>query len=138
MAEKSAISAAPRRRLFIVQIDVPRKLKKSKTIPQLKVQKVRKICYAAAGLSRYMLINVAPSSVLSITGALYLPLYFLCHSGGPSIQLLLSLSVFFLLSLFLSFFTFSCSIVLLFFLSLFSLSVSALSFSFSDTHTHGY
>ena len=41
MAEKSAISAVPRRHLFIVQIDVPRKLKKSKTIPRLKVRKVR-------------------------------------------------------------------------------------------------
>ena len=43
MVEKSAISAALRRRLFIVQMDVPRKF--SKTIPRLKVQKVRKICY---------------------------------------------------------------------------------------------
>ena len=62
MAEKSAISAALRRRLFIVKIDVPQKSgKNSKTILRLKVRKVRKIRYAAAGISRYRLINVAPN-----------------------------------------------------------------------------
>ena len=35
----------------------------SKTIPRLKVQKVSKICYAAAGISRYRLTNVAPNGM---------------------------------------------------------------------------
>ena len=62
MVGKSAIFAVLRRRLFIVQIDVPKNIiKKSKTIPRLNVQKVRKMCYAAASISRYRLINVAPS-----------------------------------------------------------------------------
>ena len=70
MAEKSAISAALRRRLFIVKIDVPQKSgKNSKTILRLKVRKVRKIRYAAAGISRYRLINVAPITDL-IPGAI--------------------------------------------------------------------
>ena len=54
MVEKSAISAALRRRLFIVKIDVPQKSGKiSKTILRVKVRKVRKIHYAADGISRY-------------------------------------------------------------------------------------
>ena len=53
---------APFNRQNSIQIDVPRKkTKKSKTISRLKVQKVPKICYAAAGKSRYRLINVAPT-----------------------------------------------------------------------------
>ena len=55
----------PRRRLFIVQIDVPEKLEKqSKTVQRLKVRKLRKICYTAAGINQYRPINVAPILVL--------------------------------------------------------------------------
>ena len=67
MVEKSAISATLRRRLFIVLIDVPWTAPKifqnhSTNIPRLKRVFYVTRFYAAAGISRYGLINVAPTT----------------------------------------------------------------------------
>ena len=64
MAEESAISAALRRCLFIVQIDVPEIFQNNSTnTPRLKRVFYANRLYATAGISQYRLINVAPSPV---------------------------------------------------------------------------
>ena len=59
MVEKLVISAALRQRLFIVKIDVPQ----NHYMIKLRVKVVFYVTrlYAAAGISRYRLINVAPN-----------------------------------------------------------------------------
>ena len=91
MAEKSAISVALRRRLFIFQIDVPRKFPKSfhkyATIKPV-VKRVFYVTrsYAAAGISRYRLINVAPIiGSLSGTKKFGYPVVQLCRGSNLSV-----------------------------------------------------
>ena len=69
MAEESVISAALRRRLFIVQIDVPWTASiffqnYSTNMPRLEQVFYVTRLYAAADISRYRLINVVRTSVL--------------------------------------------------------------------------
>ena len=62
MVEKSAVFVALRRRLFIAQIDVPRNFPKSFHDFKLRVKVVFRVAplYAAAGISGYRRISVAP------------------------------------------------------------------------------
>ena len=91
MAEKSAISAALRRRLFIVQIDVPRDFSKPFLVYATIKPEVKRVfyvtrSYAAAGISRYRLINVAPIiGSLSGTKKFGYPVVQLCRGSNLSV-----------------------------------------------------
>ena len=61
MVEKPDISAALRRQLFIVKIDVPQNHSTIKLCVKVVFYVTR--LYATAGMSRYRLINVAPTGL---------------------------------------------------------------------------
>ena len=91
MMEKSAISVALRRRLVVDQIDVPWTAPKkfqhySTNTPRLKRVFYVTRSYAAAGISRYRLINVAPIiGSLSGTKKFGYPVVQLCRGSNLSV-----------------------------------------------------